>query len=228
MIPRNRQCIAWGVAILVNLGIFHSLSWMNQLSAEKRQVREFYDTIDFNPEILRKPLPEQEAESPATVSEDAPPETALPGPEVPSLPKLGDMEFNADFESLETLPSFAMSQPDLSARVPPKTKNINPDRAFFINELDRPPKAVFQPMPDYPSAAIQLKIKGHFTVSFLIRQDGSVGEVEIVNRPARAGRMFDDNILKAVRQWVFDPGTRQGVKVKSRVSVIIQFDMFNL
>ena len=77
-----------------------------------------------------------------------------------------------------------------------------------------PPKALYQPSPNYSARLRHDEVAGRVVVSFLVDSAGVVRDLAIVqtseprlNRPT----------LEAVKQWRFSPALRDGVAVSCRV-----------
>lgn len=88
-------------------------------------------------------------------------------------------------------------------------------------DLDRAPRAMAQPPPDYPYSMRVAGITGSVTVEFVVGTDGHVLSAEVVRSTHRE---FADPALKAVLRWKFEPGTINGRKVRFRMAVPIEFN----
>lgn len=95
------------------------------------------------------------------------------------------------------------------------------DEIFSLGELDQRPRAIFQQMPRYPNELLRSKRQGTVHVVFLVNKEGRVQNprVEKSTDPA-----FDRSALDAVRQWRFEPGTRNGEKVQFKMRIPITFN----
>jgi periplasmic protein TonB len=82
------------------------------------------------------------------------------------------------------------------------------------------PVAVSTVKPRYPSDAMRQRISGTATLGVDVRADGSVGRVVVVKSLEAS---LDREAIKAVRQWRFKPGTRNGKPVAVRVNVDVSF-----
>ncbi len=88
-------------------------------------------------------------------------------------------------------------------------------------DLDRTPRAMAQPPPDYPYSMRVSGITGSVTVEFIVGTDGHVLSAEAVRWTHRE---FADPAVKAVLRWKFEPGTINGRKVRFRMAVPIEFN----
>jgi len=77
--------------------------------------------------------------------------------------------------------------------------------------------------PQYPSRALRAGIEGLVTVEFTIAVDGSVKDVDIVS--ADPPKIFDNEVLKAIKRWKFPPQTEAGKTVEKRARQDIRFTL---
>jgi protein TonB len=94
------------------------------------------------------------------------------------------------------------------------------DSIFSIADLDQKPRAVFQTPPNYPVDLRRRKIEGSVQVLFVVDEDGKVVDPKI-EKTSNPG--FDAPALEAVRRWKFEPGTRNGQKVRFRMRIPVRF-----
>ncbi len=90
----------------------------------------------------------------------------------------------------------------------------------FTN-LDRLPRAMVQPSPNYPDTLRQNGITGSVMVEFVVDTAGRVVRAEAVRWTHRE---FADPAVRAVLRWRFEPGTLNGRKVSFRMAVPIEFN----
>jgi len=87
--------------------------------------------------------------------------------------------------------------------------------------LDRMPRAMVQPSPDYPTSLRHDGISGSVTVGFVVDTTGKVVSAEAVKWTHRE---FVEPAVRAVLRWRFEPGTLDGRKVRFRMAVPIEFN----
>ncbi len=75
--------------------------------------------------------------------------------------------------------------------------------------------------PQYPPLALSRRTAGEVTLSVLIRKDGSVGEVKVLN----GNPLFHTSAVDAVKQWRYSPATLDGEPVEVRAQVVLKFDL---
>lgn len=93
-----------------------------------------------------------------------------------------------------------------------------PDQAKTI-----PAKPISQERPEYPVAMRRFGLRGQVLIDFTVDTSGKVQNAVIFQSDNPA---FDEPALKALREWKFQPATRDGkpVEVKQRVPIIFQLD----
>jgi len=91
-----------------------------------------------------------------------------------------------------------------------------PEDYIFTEEL---PQAIGKVVPEYPSIARQAGMEGRVVVRMLIGTDGRVRRAEI----EKGSALFDEEALKAARQWTFTPALTDGKPVMVWVRVPFDF-----
>jgi TonB family protein len=85
-----------------------------------------------------------------------------------------------------------------------------------------PPSIVREVKPDYTDDARRRNIEGDVVLEIVVRSDGSVGEVHLL-QGLDAG--LDRRAIDAVRQWRFNPARRLGTPVDVMVEVAVEFKL---
>ena len=75
---------------------------------------------------------------------------------------------------------------------------------------------------DYTEDARQRGLAGDVVLEIVVRRDGSVGDVKILQGLAGG---VNDRAMQAVRQWRFAPARRQGAPVDVVVEVAVEFKL---
>jgi TonB family protein len=75
------------------------------------------------------------------------------------------------------------------------------------------PKCIRCPGVPFPEAAKRARLQGAVELSFLIDENGDVGDLQVVES---AGQVFDDAVVETVKSWRYEPATKHGVRVKMR------------
>ena len=86
------------------------------------------------------------------------------------------------------------------------------------------PKLVTEVKPVYTPEAMAAKIQGRLSLEAVVLESGVVGDVEIVESLDKVYGL-DDQAIKAIRQWSFEPGTKDGKPVAVRVEVEMTFTL---
>jgi len=86
------------------------------------------------------------------------------------------------------------------------------------------PTLVREVKPIYPAEAIAAGIQGTVLLTAVVLADGAVGEVTIV-RSLDTVYGLDAQAVSAVKQWVFNPGQKDGAAVAVRVAVEVIFTL---
>ncbi len=199
--------LAWTAlgAVAVNLLL---LAVAAHLVRDRALVRDFGDPVPVSlvavPRDETPPEPEPERE-----------------PEPPRQPP------NLDFTP--ELPAPSLTAPSLrgpAVRLDPALfGGVAPmgDLVFAAADLDQPPRATVRTPPIYPYRARQRRLEGTVQVRFLVRRDGTVGDVIIES--ADPPGIFEDSVREAVARWRFEPGRLAGEAVAAWVVMPITFDM---
>ena len=85
----------------------------------------------------------------------------------------------------------------------------------------RPPVAKTRAQPAYPEFARRMRYSGTAVLRILVDETGSVTEAAPEDNSAR--KEFLAAAIKAVRTWTYSPATKNGVPVKTRITVRIVF-----
>ena len=83
-----------------------------------------------------------------------------------------------------------------------------------------PPRLLREVKADYTEDARQRGLSGEVVMEIVVRRDGSVGDVKILQG---LGGGLNDRAVQAVRQWRFAPAQRQGAVVDVMVEVSVEF-----
>jgi TonB family protein len=74
--------------------------------------------------------------------------------------------------------------------------------------------------PQYPPTLMSERVAGEVILYAVIRRDGSVDSIQLVRG---VDQQLDANAIKALRQWKFRPGAKQGTPVELEAIVHIPF-----
>jgi protein TonB len=86
------------------------------------------------------------------------------------------------------------------------------------------PTVVKSVKASYTKEAMEARIEGTVWLSVIVQNDGKVGEVKVTGSLDKQFGL-DDEAVKAMKQWEFTPGTREGRPVAVRVDVEMTFHL---
>jgi TonB family protein len=142
---------------------------------------------------------------PRTIDPGMPPEKILSGKEVytlhVNLPNLTSA-------SGSWVLNFAQLDEDVGAPFHPRTGLSGPEPLSTVD-------------PKYPQNLIAQHIRGQVILYAIIRKDGSVDSIQIVQS---LDPQLDRNSIAALAQWKFHPGSRAGVPIDLEAVVYIPFN----
>jgi TonB family protein len=85
-----------------------------------------------------------------------------------------------------------------------------------------PPRLLKEVRADYTDEARRANVEGEVVLEIVVRRDGSVGDVRILQR---LGSGLDQRAIQAVRQWRFAPARLRGAAVDVIVEVAVEFKL---
>ena len=77
--------------------------------------------------------------------------------------------------------------------------------------------------PTYTSEALQARREGSVLIELNVTRDGEASEVRAVGKHLGLG--LDENAIKAVEQWCFRPGEKNGKPVPVISQVTVRFHL---
>ena len=86
------------------------------------------------------------------------------------------------------------------------------------------PKVVHEVKPDYTREAMEAGIQGRLSLQAVVLESGLVGDVDVIDSLDTVYGL-DDQAVKAIRQWQFEPGTKDGKPVAVQVEVEFTFKL---
>jgi protein TonB len=95
--------------------------------------------------------------------------------------------------------------------------------SYSEGKLDHPLTAVSRVPPRYPYRAKRMKIEGWVKIRFVVNTDGRVEQVTILDQDPEG--VFERPVRRCVTKWRFEPGTVEGVEVKTVAETTIRFDL---
>src|SRR3954471_4824122 len=86
------------------------------------------------------------------------------------------------------------------------------------------PVVLREKKPQYTSDAMRAKVQGSVWLECVVRQDGTVGDVQVV-RSLDSTFGLDQEAILAARKWRFAPGTRLGEPVPVLITIELTFTL---
>src|SRR4051812_30053345 len=86
------------------------------------------------------------------------------------------------------------------------------------------PQVVKQVKAEYTAEARQNRIEGKVGLDTVVLADGTIGDVKVAESLDTIYGL-DENAVKAMKQWVFKPGMKDGKAVAVRVRVMMNFTL---
>jgi len=77
--------------------------------------------------------------------------------------------------------------------------------------------------PTYTEGAMRRKVQGTVELSAVVLKDGTVGDDIVVTRSL--DEELDQQAVKAAKQWLFKPGTKDDEPVNVRVNIELTFTL---
>ena len=95
---------------------------------------------------------------------------------------------------------------------------------YSVGNGTTPPTVLTKVDPAYTEQARAAKYSGSVMLSVVINTDGKAENIQIVKA---LGMGLDENAIACVQQWVFRPGMNQGVPVKVRAQIEVNFRLLD-
>jgi TonB family protein len=86
------------------------------------------------------------------------------------------------------------------------------------------PSVVYEVKPKYTPEAMKQRIQGSVFMRVVVRESGGVGDVQ-VTQSLDAEYGLDQEAIKAAKQWIFNPGMKDGKPVAVEVTVQMTFTL---
>jgi TonB family protein len=118
-----------------------------------------------------------------------------------------------------TSPRFQGRAVSTTVRVPIEFASLA-DRTFDENDVDVLPKPVRLTRPRYPRTMLSHQRMGQIVVDFIVDEMGRVDRVEPVLKSLPD---FEGEVRRAMTEWRFEPGLRDGKAVRTRMRVPFSF-----
>ena len=121
------------------------------------------------------------------------------------------------------LTAQATRQPESPAQATPE-KPWPPVGVFRQGDGVTLPRIIKQTRPHYRAYALKARVQGGVMMEAVVQTDGTVGEVRVV-RSLDKEFGIDDEAVKTLKQWRFEPGKKGSVAVPVLIEVKMMFNV---
>jgi len=98
----------------------------------------------------------------------------------------------------------------------------SPSGVFRVAGGVLPPSVISRVEPQYSDEARQARIQGSVTLEAIVRKDGTV---EILRVVQSLDPTLDQNAIEALQQWRFRPGMKDGQPVDVALNIVVNFNL---
>lgn len=139
-----------------------------------------------------------------------------PPPPPPPEPPKNQVQAEPDTADAAAM-GFAPPQIDLGA------DKAGLDAPEAMGSRDGDVQPIVRMDPKYPVQAARDGINGYVKFRVTVLEDGTVGDVEIIE--AEPKRVFDREVIRAVKRWKYQPKIENGKPVKQTVTTQLDFNL---
>lgn len=93
-------------------------------------------------------------------------------------------------------------------------------QVFKVGNGVTPPKAIYAPNPPYSEGAREARLEGTCVLKLVVGPDGRPYNIQVSRT---LDKELDEQAIRAVRQWKFEPATKDGKPVAVYVTIEIAF-----
>jgi len=128
---------------------------------------------------------------------------------------------------IEAISPAGPAEADPVPLVPPDPAPVEPRASVGdlveLADVDAAPVPSDKPSPDYPASARTLRQQGTVVLRVLVDEKGRVEQVEIDS--GIKSKVLQGAALRAVKRWVYEPATKDGVPVKVWITEAVTFKL---
>ena len=128
------------------------------------------------------------------------------------------MGSSADGAAVESAPGRGEIIPDSQQHVAALGRQQGEDVIEYAK-----PKYKENPLPHYPRVARRRGYEGQTVLRVEVLQSGKVGQIEVAT--SSGFDVLDEAALRSVRDWIFVPGTKNGIRIDQWVMVPVRFSL---
>jgi len=94
---------------------------------------------------------------------------------------------------------------------------------FHVGGGVSPPRAIYQPEPEFSEEARKAKYQGVCTLGLIVGVDGRPSNIRVLSS---LGMGLDEKAIEAVRTWKFEPAMKDGHPVRVEIAVEVDFHLY--
>jgi TonB family protein len=127
----------------------------------------------------------------------------------------------------ETLARIFLTREDDLGRLVPNVwiapESAAASGAFSVGNGVTAPKAIHTPDPEYSEQARKAKYQGNLNLWCVVAPNGSVTQIKVLQC---LGRGLDEQAIRALSAWKFEPATKDGQPVAVQLNVSMSFRLY--
>ncbi len=94
---------------------------------------------------------------------------------------------------------------------------------YNVRDVTTKPRQIKSRNPKFTEQARRAKVQGIVLLLLVVTQEGGVTDIRVKDG---LGHGLDENAVKAVRKWKFEPATKDGKPVAVQLSVEVDFHLY--
>jgi len=117
-------------------------------------------------------------------------------------------------------PTAAAPAQTQAAKTDTSEKAVEKNGVYEVGGPVLPTKVIHSVEPSYTQQAARFQISGDSTISLIVDANGNPRDAVVIHK---IGLGLDENAIKAVKKYRFEPATLNGEPVPVRIQVVVQF-----
>lgn len=206
----HAKALVWAVIGLVV--VYGGVVAMNELARPPEKEKRLTGTT-----MEVQKTPEKPPEKTVKKKPEPKPRTSRHNPPPAPLAGLGGSELSGVNFNIPELNTGGFSKPGENLLGSTEEVTMTGDT------VDVPPRPARQEAMEYPSKAKKKGIEGYVVLSLLIRENGVVDRVKVLE--AQPSGVFEEAAKTGVRKWIFQPARYKGKNVKVWAKQKIRFEL---